>query len=112
MRVLLDECVDPGVRGFLPDHEVATVGGLGWSALADSDILTLAQGNFDVFITLDRGFEFQHNLVQLSFGIVIAHPMRNRVEDYKSIAEALREAVKVVRRGEVFHVRVSPANRM
>lgn len=89
MRVLLDECVDPGIRSFIADHEVATVAHLGWKALGDGQILRLAQWDFDVFITLDRGFEFQHNLEQLFFGIVIMHPDRNRVQDYKPIVEAL-----------------------
>ena len=75
------------------------------SSVADRQILQLAQGQFDVFITLDRGFEFQHNLARLSFGIVIVHPSRNRADDYESMAEDLLEAVRTIRAGEIRHIR-------
>jgi hypothetical protein len=55
--------------------------------------------------TLDRGFEFQHNLKKLTFGIVIAHPVRNRREDYEPMAETLRHAVQTIQPGQVLHIR-------
>jgi len=104
MRILLDECLDPGIRDFLTGHDVTTVGEAKWQSTADSQLIKLAQGNFDVLLTLDRGFEFQHNLRKLTFGIVIVHPTRNRREDYEPMAEALRQAVQVVQPGQVLHV--------
>ena len=104
MRVLLDECVDPGIRDLLSGHQITTVGEAKWLSNADNQLIQLAQGNFDIFITLDRGFEFQHNLKKLSFGIVIVHPFRNRREDYTPIGEALRLAVETVQPGKVLHV--------
>jgi hypothetical protein len=67
-----------------------------WQSTADNQLIQLAQGNFDVLLTLDRGFEFQHNLKKLTSGIVIVHPTLNRREDYEPMAEALRHAVQVV----------------
>ena len=85
MRVLIDECVDPGIRGFLDGHQVTAVKDLDWRGSSDEDLVRLVQGNFDVLLTLDRGFESQHNLRKLSFGIVILHPARNRQEDYATL---------------------------
>jgi hypothetical protein len=31
-------------------------------------------------VTIDKGFEHEHNLKKLSFGIVIVHVPRNRME--------------------------------
>jgi len=62
MRILIDECVDPGIRDFLADHEVHTVGEAKWLGTADHELVQIAQGRFDVLLTLDRGFEFQHKL--------------------------------------------------
>lgn len=104
MRLLLDECLDPGIRDFLAVHQITTVGEANWQGTADNQLIQLAQGNFDVLLTLDRGFEFQHNLKRLTFGIVILHPTRNRQEDYEPMAEALRQAVKTVQPGQVLHV--------
>jgi hypothetical protein len=55
-------------------------------------------------LTLDRGFEFHHNLKKLTFGVIIVHPTRNRREDYEPMAEALRHAVDTVQIGHVLHV--------
>ena len=105
MRVLVDECLDPGIRDLLTDHEITTVGDANWQSTADNRLVELAQGRFNVLLTLDRGFEFQHNLTKLSFGIVIVHAKRNRREDYAPLGDALRQAVQSVRPGQVVHVR-------
>ncbi|MGH9719925.1 MAG: DUF5615 family PIN-like protein [Bryobacteraceae bacterium] len=104
MRVLVDECIDPGICDFLTGHEVTTVGDESWLSAKDYQLVQFAQGNFDVLLTLDRGFEFQHNLKKLTFGIVIVHPRRNRREDYEPMAEALLLAVQTVRPGQVLHL--------
>ena len=104
MRILIDECVDPGIRDVFTGHEATTVCEAGWQATADNELLQLAQASFDVLLTLDRGFEFQHNLKKLTFGIVIVHPSRNRREDYEPMAEMLRNAVETVQPGQVLHV--------
>ncbi len=108
MRILIDECLDPGIRDFLAKHEVTTVGEAKWQSTADNQLIQLAAGNFDVLLTLDRGFEFQHNLTKLTFGIVIVHPRRNRREDYEPMAGALRDAVEAVQPGQVLYVRAEP----
>jgi hypothetical protein len=55
---------------------------------------------FDVLITIDRGFEFEHNLEKITFGIVIVHVPRNRIDyDRPIFAELLAaaESVRLVR---------------
>ena len=104
MRILIDECVHPRVREAFPSHEVLTVAEAGWRAVPDDRIVALAQGNFDVLVTIDRGFEFEHNLRKLSFGIVILHARRNRIEYYLPLFPALLAAIEAIRPGEVLHV--------
>ena len=62
MRVLLDECVDPRVRSLFSDHECATVHEKRWDALEDGALLTLAQKEFDVLMTIDSRMGFQQNI--------------------------------------------------
>jgi hypothetical protein len=71
----------------------------------------LVQEQFDVFVTIDGGFEHEHNLRKLSFGIVIVHVARNKVEYYRELAAELLEAVASVKPGEVVHVRVNESGR-
>ena len=108
MRILLDECVNPRVRQAFPDHEVLTVAEAEWRTLPDTELTEHAQGRFDVLVTIDRGFEFEHNLAKLTFGIVIVHVTKNRIEYYRPIFTALVAAVARVKAGEVIHVTAPP----
>jgi predicted nuclease of predicted toxin-antitoxin system len=104
VRILLDECVNPRVRQAFPDHEILTVIEAKWRTLPDTELIARAQGQFDVFVTIDRGFEFEHNLAKLTFGIVIVHVPKNRLESYQPIFPALLASVERVKSGEVIHV--------
>ena len=51
-------------------HEVATAADLAWHKLKlkDRELVPLLQGRFDALVTMDRGFEFEHNLKKLTLG--------------------------------------------
>ncbi len=104
MRILLDECVNPRVRQAFPNHEVLTVAEAQWRTLPDAKLISHAQGQFEVFVTIDKGFEFEVNLKKLSFGIVVVHVKRNRIEYYRPIFSILVDAAERVKPGEVVHV--------
>ncbi len=53
MRVLLDECLPGKLRGELTGHDVTTVPEVGWSGKSNGELLQLAAGPFDVFVTID-----------------------------------------------------------
>jgi hypothetical protein len=108
MRVLLDACVDPRMVEAFVGNEVRTAFDLGWYRLKDHELLSLIQGQFDVFVTIDQGFEFQHNLKRLSFGIVIVHIPINKVELYRPLFPELIAAVERVEPGKVIHVGMPP----
>ena len=94
--------------GSFPNHEVVTVAEAEWRTLPDSKLVALAQGNFDVLIMIDRGFEFEHNLGTLTIGIVIVHVTKNRIDYYRPIFAELLAAAESVRPGEVIHVHAPP----
>jgi hypothetical protein len=54
VKILLDECVDRRLAREIIGHEVTTVPDAGWASFQNGDLLRLAQGIYDVFITLDR----------------------------------------------------------
>lgn len=54
MRVLLDECLPRKLGRELLGHSVSTVSERGWSGVKNGDLLALAVGQCDVFITIDR----------------------------------------------------------
>ena len=105
MRVLIDECVDPRVASLLGDHRAATVHQQGWDAFQDGPLLTVAQEDFDVLLTLDRGLEFQQNLAEFRIGVIVAHVPKNQLPYFRVIQKELLTAIERVRPGEVIHVR-------
>lgn len=71
MRVLLDENIPHDLIAALVGHDVMTVQGLGWAGTLNGDLLKRASGTCDAFVTMDRKLERQHDLTQLSFGVVV-----------------------------------------
>jgi predicted nuclease of predicted toxin-antitoxin system len=59
MRILIDECVDPRVKQLFGVHAVATVHEQGWDTLEDGPLLTFAQKEFDVLLTIDGSLQKQ-----------------------------------------------------
>lgn len=113
MRVFLDACIDPRVVEAFKGDDVRTALDLGLHRLKDHELLSLLNEQFDVFVTIDQGFEFEHNLKKLTFGIVIVHIPINKVEFYRPLFLDLVAAVERVQRGEVIHVgvpRVKPTS--
>ena len=105
MRIVLDECVNPRVERLLEtSHAVSTVLGLGWGGLPDNVLVERLRGRCEIFLTIDQGFEHEHNLSSLGFGIVIVHVARNRLSHYGKIRDEISQAVSSVRPGEVIHV--------
>jgi len=102
MRVVVDACIDPRLVEAFFDDEVETRFDLGWQHLKDN--VLVKQLECDVFVTADRGFEHQHNLKSLSFGIVVVHAQRNKIAFYRPPFPELRKAVATVLPGQVVHV--------
>ena len=71
MKVLLDECLDWRLRRDLPGHEVKTVQDMGWDGIKNGQLLSLAEHEFQVFITGDRNLSFQQNLPRFSIAVVV-----------------------------------------
>jgi hypothetical protein len=74
------------------------------------DHVLVQQLECDVFVTADRGFEHEHDLKSLSFGIVIVHVSRNKIAFYRPIFLQLLQAVATIRAGEVIHVYGPPVD--
>jgi predicted nuclease of predicted toxin-antitoxin system len=108
MRVLIDECVDPRVKLLFGDHEVATVHEQGWDTLQDGPLLTIAQREFDVLLTIDGGLAFQQNLQKFEIGVVVVHVPKNKLIHYRVIQKEMLTAIEEARPGAVIHVWTPP----
>jgi hypothetical protein len=104
MRVLIDECVDPRAKRHFEGHDARTVPDEGWGSLEDRQLLQLAQGRFDVLVTIDRGLPFEQNLAKLRIGIIVVEVPKNQFAHYDHLRAELLEAVLQTVPGQVLRV--------
>ena len=80
MRVLLDEMLDRRLRRSLPDEvEALTVRERGWGSKKNGELLALAEKEFDVLLTTDRGIPHQQDLSRFDLKVVVLTARSNRL---------------------------------
>jgi hypothetical protein len=104
MRLLLDECVVRKLKLDLVGHEVATVVEAGYSGLKNGVLLRTAQGNFDVFITVDRNLPFQQNLGALQIAVLIIMAQGVTYPDLKPLVPEVLASLGTIKPGELLRV--------
>ncbi|GAB5535954.1 MAG: hypothetical protein Rubg2KO_22030 [Rubricoccaceae bacterium] len=105
MRILLDENVPRKLkRAFVSDYEVTTVQEHGWSDVLNGELLRRADAEFDVFVTLDRGIEYQQDLEALSIRIVIVRAFSNTLGDLQPLVPSIQTAIERLSPGALTHV--------
>ena len=80
-RILLDENLDWPLRRELPGHEVASVPLIGWAGLKNGELLSRAEGRFDVFITMDSNLAYQRNIADHKIAVIVLEANSNRLAD-------------------------------
>jgi predicted nuclease of predicted toxin-antitoxin system len=106
MKPLLDECVPRGFRSSLSTdaHQCVTVPEAGFAGKTNGELLGLAETSFDVFITLDKGFAYQQNLMGRQISILLIRAKSTRLADLLPLAEACRDVISRIKPGEIVQV--------
>lgn len=71
MRILLDECAPAPLRKLLASHECRTAKEMGWSGFKNGELLSLAESQFDLFLTTDQNLQYQQNLTGRTIAILV-----------------------------------------
>lgn len=107
MRVLLDENVDRRLKRLFDDQfEVDTVGERGWSGKKNSELLRLAEQEFDVLLTMDRNLEHQQDLSAFALGVMLIVAESNQLSDVELAMPEVNGMLGQVRPGELAVVSV------
>jgi predicted nuclease of predicted toxin-antitoxin system len=107
MKILLDECLPHKLKSSLPNHHVVTVQESGWGGLKNGVLIARAAGQFDVFITLDRGLLHQQNLTGSALIIIVLRAANNRLDTLAALMPKVLNHLETASPGEIFHVPVS-----
>lgn len=91
MRVLLDECIPRKLKYvFLgAGHTCVTVTEAGFGAKKNGQLLDLADGEFDVLVTVDKNIRYQQNLSGRKISVLIIRAESNDIDDISIHIEAL-----------------------
>jgi predicted nuclease of predicted toxin-antitoxin system len=104
VRILLDENLDWRLERFLPGHEVKSVPRLGWAGLKNGKLLTRAQENFDVLITMDSSMVAEQNLARFRIAIVALRAPSNRLADTSPLIPKVLALLPTLKPGKVARV--------
>ncbi|NNJ24399.1 DUF5615 family PIN-like protein [Alienimonas chondri] len=105
-RVLLDENLPRTLKASLAPaaSEVLTVVECGWGGTKNGELLALAAADFDVFLTMDRGIEYQQNVVALDLCVVRLSAASNTITALLPLVPATCDALARVTPGQVVTV--------
>jgi predicted nuclease of predicted toxin-antitoxin system len=91
VKILLDECVPLPLRKILDRHTCRTAQQMGWKNIRNGELLDLAEGEFDLFITADQGVRYQQNLTGRHIGIL--ELSTNKLRLIEAAASQINKAV-------------------
>ncbi|MGF1471495.1 MAG: DUF5615 family PIN-like protein [Rubrobacteraceae bacterium] len=86
---MFDENLPRRLTRFLgPEVQATTVGRRGWSGKKNGELLNLAEKEFEVFVTTDKGLPHQQNLANFDLALVL---LRAKSNDYEDLAPLMDE---------------------
>jgi len=105
MKILIDECIPRKFKRNLSGHDCLTVPEAGLAGTKNGQVLSLAQERgFEVFLTIDRGFEFEQNLSGMSIAVMIVRAKSNRTRDLLPQVPACLAALGTIKPGELVRI--------
>jgi hypothetical protein len=105
MKLLLDECLPRKLKNQLLEHECSTVPEQGWAGKKNGELLFLpAKSGFEVFLTLDRGVEYEQNLRECDIAVVVISAKSSRLADLLPRIPAILRVLRSVQFGQFVRV--------
>jgi predicted nuclease of predicted toxin-antitoxin system len=101
VRVLLDECLPRRLKRELVGHDARTAPEMGWAGKQNGELLALAVGQFEVFLTADRNLSYQQDVSSFDIAIVVLIARSNSFEDLQPLAPQILHVLAVAKRGAV-----------
>jgi len=72
---------------------------MGWTAIGNGALLTLASQRFDVFVTVDRNLSFQQRPEGFSVAVIVLRARTNRLTDLRRLIPHLLKGLESAQPG-------------
>jgi predicted nuclease of predicted toxin-antitoxin system len=101
MKILVGECLPAALEGTLTalGHECETVRRAGYGSKKNGELLSLAEGRWDVLLTSDRNIKYQQNMTGRNVSILILCTKSNRMKDLLPFMPLCAEALLSIKAG-------------
>jgi predicted nuclease of predicted toxin-antitoxin system len=104
MRLLIDECLPRALKRLLAEHTCRTVQEMGWAGKKNDLLVSLAEREFEVLITMDQGFEYQQNLGDRKIALLLLVASSNQLEDLAPLIPSALAVLHTIQPGSVIRV--------
>jgi hypothetical protein len=74
---------------------------MGWDSKSNGELLGLAAGEFDVFLTVDRNHSYQQDLSALDIGVLVMVAHSNALDVLRPLVPLVLNALANPKRGAV-----------
>jgi hypothetical protein len=77
---------------------------MGWAGRQNGELLALAAGQFDVFLTVDRNLSFQQNVNKCNIAVVVMVAKGNKHSDLRRHIADVQAVLETITPGQVVRV--------
>ena len=85
-------------------HECETVRRAGYGSKKNGELLSLAEGRWDVLLTSDRRIKYQQNMTGRSVAVVVLCAKSNRMQDLLPLIPGCAKALLSISPGQIVEV--------
>jgi hypothetical protein len=86
------------MRNYITGHDCLAVSDCGWKGIKNGELLRLAEGHFDLFLTSDQSIRYQQNLSGRQ--IAILELSTNDLRRIVAAASSLQSAIESTEAGK------------
>jgi len=105
MRLLIDECVPRKLKNLLSGHDCRTVPDERLAGKKNGELLSLAEkSGFEVFLTLDRGLEYEQDLQQRRIAVIVIRAKSSRLANLSPHSSEILRVLRSIKPGELVKV--------
>jgi hypothetical protein len=74
---------------------------MGWASKRNGELLALAAGEFDIFLTADRNLSYQQDLSAFDIAVVVLVARSNNINDLRPLVPSILNVLNGTGRGTV-----------
>jgi hypothetical protein len=83
---------------------------MGWASKSNGELLALAAGEFDVFLTVDRNLSYQQDVSAVDIAVLVLVARSNALDVLRPLVPLVLDALANPKRGAVTLIRAEGAS--